>query len=171
MDSILLDYDCETVPPVLENIPADVTVDCNSIPTIPDNITASDNCDGVLTEITFSADTSMAICPFTITRTWSATDECNNTATASQVITVQDDEFPVLVNVPIDITVDCDNIPEVANVTATDNCTGGGDASGEGGSGSDDTTITECQAGNGDCLLYTSPSPRDQRGSRMPSSA
>ena len=23
----------------------------------------------------------------------------------------------------------------------------------------------------GDCLLYTSPSPRDQRGSRMPSSA
>ena len=25
--------------------------------------------------------------------------------------------------------------------------------------------------GNGHCLLYTSPSPRDQRGSRMPSSA
>ena len=24
---------------------------------------------------------------------------------------------------------------------------------------------------HGDCLLYTSPSPRDQRGSRMPSSA
>ena len=24
---------------------------------------------------------------------------------------------------------------------------------------------------NGTCLLYTSPSPRDQRGSRMPSSA
>ena len=24
---------------------------------------------------------------------------------------------------------------------------------------------------NNDCLLYTSPSPRDQRGSRMPSSA
>ena len=26
-------------------------------------------------------------------------------------------------------------------------------------------------AGGGNCLLYTSPSPRDQRGSRMPSSA
>ena len=25
--------------------------------------------------------------------------------------------------------------------------------------------------GGGTCLLYTSPSPRDQRGSRMPSSA
>ena len=26
-------------------------------------------------------------------------------------------------------------------------------------------------SGSRDCLLYTSPSPRDQRGSRMPSSA
>ena len=35
-----------------------------------------------------------------------------------------------------------------------------------------DKVIKVC--GNGwskDCLLYTSPSPRDQRGSRMPSSA
>ena len=28
-----------------------------------------------------------------------------------------------------------------------------------------------CEAVYGRCLLYTSPSPRDQRGSRMPSSA
>ena len=31
--------------------------------------------------------------------------------------------------------------------------------------------IQEAWASNSDCLLYTSPSPRDQRGSRMPSSA
>ena len=30
---------------------------------------------------------------------------------------------------------------------------------------------TFCKQHNYDCLLYTSPSPRDQRGSRMPSSA
>ena len=29
----------------------------------------------------------------------------------------------------------------------------------------------DCSEGSGTCLLYTSPSPRDQRGSRMPSSA
>ena len=29
--------------------------------------------------------------------------------------------------------------------------------------------VLQCDVGN--CLLYTSPSPRDQRGSRMPSSA
>ena len=35
------------------------------------------------------------------------------------------------------------------------------------------STPEDCSIGvlNGICLLYTSPSPRDQRGSRMPSSA
>ena len=33
-----------------------------------------------------------------------------------------------------------------------------------------DGFVLETEAGV-DCLLYTSPSPRDQRGSRMPSSA
>ena len=31
--------------------------------------------------------------------------------------------------------------------------------------------LNESARFTGDCLLYTSPSPRDQRGSRMPSSA
>ena len=31
--------------------------------------------------------------------------------------------------------------------------------------------LTEINAKDGDCLLYTSPSPRDKRQSRMPSSA
>ena len=34
-----------------------------------------------------------------------------------------------------------------------------------------DKGIIVLLTGNGNCLLYTSPSPRDQRGSRMPSSA
>ena len=33
------------------------------------------------------------------------------------------------------------------------------------------TTFTRSQRDTTTCLLYTSPSPRDQRGSRMPSSA
>ena len=33
------------------------------------------------------------------------------------------------------------------------------------------TNLNILQDGLGHCLLYTSPSPRDQRGSRMPSSA
>ena len=34
-----------------------------------------------------------------------------------------------------------------------------------------DPNLLEPSRGAGPCLLYTSPSPRDQRGSRMPSSA
>ena len=34
-----------------------------------------------------------------------------------------------------------------------------------------DTTVTNATSAGTSCLLYTSPSPRDQRGSRMPSSA
>ena len=33
------------------------------------------------------------------------------------------------------------------------------------------TMIAIAQSGGSGCLLYTSPSPRDQRGSRIPSSA
>ena len=35
----------------------------------------------------------------------------------------------------------------------------------------DKNETVEVDEALGDCLLYTSPSPRDQRGSRMPSSA
>ena len=34
-----------------------------------------------------------------------------------------------------------------------------------------DDPASQVYVRNKDCLLYTSPSPRDQRGSRMPSSA
>ena len=34
-----------------------------------------------------------------------------------------------------------------------------------------DDVFREVESDNANCLLYTSPSPRDQRGSRMPSSA
>ena len=39
------------------------------------------------------------------------------------------------------------------------------------GESSDDEATPDEYRWLGDCLLYTSPSPRDQRGSRMPSSA
>jgi hypothetical protein len=58
----------------------------------------------------------------TITRTWTATDNCGNTATATQTITVIDNTAPIFANVPTNVTVDCGAIPSAATVTATDNC-------------------------------------------------
>ena len=44
-------------------------------------------------------------------------------------------------------------------------------AEGKEGEGLGLSIVSEIAEGSGYCLLYTSPSPRDQRGSRMPSSA
>ena len=49
-----------------------------------------------------------------LTRVWTATDNCGNVATATQVITVQDTTDPVLVGVPADATVECDAVPAAA---------------------------------------------------------
>ena len=50
----------------------------------------------------------LAACPQnnTIERTWSATDDCGNTATCLQIIDVADDAAPVI-TCPADVNLDC----------------------------------------------------------------
>ena len=60
----------------------------------------------------------------TIERTWTATDECGNSASEIQTIYVTDTEAPVI-TLPADITVECgDDITPTGtgSATATDNC-------------------------------------------------
>ena len=66
----------------------------------------------------------MVLCEdtYTLTRTWTATDNCGNTDIQSQVITVQDVTAPVLAGIPADVTVECDAVPAPATPTASDNC-------------------------------------------------
>lgn len=70
--------------PQIQNVPTDITVECDAIPeaAIPNAI------DGCGTAgVTFS-ETTTGTCPGTITRTWTATDECGNSTVEVQVITV-----------------------------------------------------------------------------------
>ena len=130
--------------------------------------------------------------------TFSTTDSSALTGSATAVLTVADQTAPVI-TVPASITVaatDADGTSStdaaiaafLSGASATDNVdesstvTNDGlavfplgettvifsatDAAGNIGSASAIVNVTDQT-----CLLYTSPSPRDQRGSRMPSSA
>jgi len=59
---------------------------------------------------------------YTIVRTFTATDLCGNTTTASQTITVQDTTAPEFTSVPADYTVECSEDMPMEDATATDSC-------------------------------------------------
>ena len=104
-------------------IPADVTAECNAIPTAA-VITASDNCDNAVS-VVFTETTTAGTCAnsYTLTRTWTATDVCGNSVSDSQVITVQDTTAPTFTSeLPDDISVSCDAIPEAQTLYAIDSC-------------------------------------------------
>jgi len=118
----------DTTPPEI-TCPADVTLECpaDTTPAATGEATGSDNCGEVT--ITHS-DSEEAGCgnTKTITRTWTATDECGLSATCEQVITVVDTTPPVL-TVPAPATFECDgagNTDDIngwlASVSAMDTC-------------------------------------------------
>ena len=93
----------DTTDPVLAGVPADVTVECDNIPDAA-TPTATDNCDADV-DIVYTEVRTDGNCPdnYTLTRTWVATDNCGNSTTGTQVITVQDTTDPVLAGVPVDV--------------------------------------------------------------------
>ena len=109
----------ETTLPVLNGVPSDVTVDCDNIPS-PPNVTATDYNSNSL-NVNYS-EVEGSGCPYIITRTWATIDNCGNIVSDSQEIVVIDNTPPSLIGVPADVSVDCENIPAIATVTATDDC-------------------------------------------------
>ncbi|MFT5184790.1 MAG: putative Zn-finger protein, partial [Flavobacteriales bacterium] len=100
----------------------DLTIECDMDLPAPSH-TVSDNCDldpmVVVTAVIFDGDCPQA---YTMTRTYTATDACGNTSSDEQVIVVQDTTAPVLIDVPADETVNCNDPMPDAIVWATDNC-------------------------------------------------
>ncbi len=113
----------DNTPPFLSGIPPNITVECDNIPT-PNTPSAYDNCDNAPT-LSYSESRSDDNCSnaYNLTRVWTATDACGNTASRSQIITVIDTTPPVLSSTPLDINLSCeDEIPLPPSITATDNC-------------------------------------------------
>jgi hypothetical protein len=116
----------DTTPPSV-TCPADVAVQCDAEIPPPDvgSVTTSDNCAGVVT-VVHVGDVAAGTCPMVITRTYQATDACNNAATCTQIITVHD-TIPPSVTCPGPVTVQCDAEvppPDVGSVSTSDNCAG-----------------------------------------------
>ncbi|MDO8368789.1 MAG: HYR domain-containing protein, partial [Saprospiraceae bacterium] len=113
----------DTEAPTFTQAPANITVNCQSIPALG-SVAAVDNCTDVVS-ISYMGETrTNGSCPdtYTLTRTWSAVDDCGNTSTVTQVISVQDITKPIFTVVPANVTVDCQSIPALGNSSATDNC-------------------------------------------------
>ncbi|MGZ4962512.1 MAG: HYR-like domain-containing protein, partial [Limisphaerales bacterium] len=112
----------DTTPPVISSLPSASTIQCPNSPafTTP---TATDGCDSSPT-LTFADVTTAGSCAqaYTVTRTWTATDRCGNSSTASQTITVRDTTAPVISGVPSASTIQCPAIPSFTTPTVTDAC-------------------------------------------------
>lgn len=115
----------DTIAPSFTSVlPTDTLIDCAA--PVPAVLTGTDNCDPNPT-VTMVADTTMGSClhDYVVTRTWTIADECGNSDTHVQVITVQDTLAPVFnVALPADTTVDCNSVPLPPVLTGTDDCVG-----------------------------------------------
>ena len=102
-------------------VPEDYTAECIDALTY-EEAEATDNCSGVT--MTISVDTMSTECEgtFDIVRTWVATDNCNNAATAVQVISVVDEEGPYFTFVPEDYTAECSDDLVLEMAEAVDHC-------------------------------------------------
>jgi len=123
----------DSTPPVI-TCPNNVTIECTAS-TLPGNTgsaTATDNCD-VIPFINYSDVTAEGQCTpeYLITRTWRATDDCGNSSTCVQIISVEDNTPPVCATQNITIQEIIDPATGYVHFTASqidngsaDNCGG-----------------------------------------------
>jgi hypothetical protein len=114
----------DTTAPTLVGVPPNQNVQCaTGVPPAP-NVTAKDNCDTNPVVTRTSSKTPVdGGCEddYTLTRTWTAVDDCGNSTTATQTITVKDTQSPdIFCHNPFTMTPP--EAPISFAATATDNC-------------------------------------------------
>lgn len=104
----------DNVPPVFDlPLPQNITISCNDpVPTAP-TLSATDARDPN-PQVTLSQNTAPGTCPqnSTITRTWTATDNCGNSTQHTQTIAIRDLTPPTLNGLPAaTLTISCTQTP------------------------------------------------------------
>ena len=113
----------DTTAPEFSEVPEDYTVECSAEMVMAD-ASASDNCSEVSIEVSSETIAGNATGNYTLVRTFTATDACGNSSTATQTITVEDTTAPVFTSVPEAYTVECSDDMVLEDATAEDNCNG-----------------------------------------------
>ena len=111
----------DVTPPVFDFVPLNAFYNCASEVVLED-ATAFDETDNDVT-ITLSVDSVDSFCDnqFVLYRTWTASDDCANETTATQIIIVSDEEAPTLI-VPESYTAECGGDHPMEDAEAFDNC-------------------------------------------------
>ena len=143
-DNIFQVFECRTernddTPPVFDNAPANLVLECTQpIPPVP-TVTATDNCEPapnqqMITAVYQGEATVSYTAPgcYVLERTWTATDACNNTATHTQTITIQDTLAPtwddyepyVMESCLVILTEEEAEDPTLVPISASDACDG-----------------------------------------------
>jgi hypothetical protein len=112
----------DDVSPFILTAPASYSVACNT--SIPASATPTfgDSCDD---ELTIVANEEVVIeleCGEQIIRSWTATDDCGNSITAEQIITVTDNIAPQFGTFSPYIHIQCGELENLPAPSATDNC-------------------------------------------------
>ncbi|MDA0940566.1 MAG: hypothetical protein O2990_06160, partial [Bacteroidetes bacterium] len=102
-------------------VPSDYVVECDQELLLEDAL-ATDNCGETTLNVSTVTTEGNAAGNYTITRTFTATDDTGNSSTATQTITVQDTTAPQFTSVPEDFTVECSDDMPMEDASATDNC-------------------------------------------------
>ncbi len=116
----------DTEAPYFTYVPADVTQSCSDA--YPTEMAVAED-GGCIAEVALELVESIepAACGYTLTRTWTATDAWGNSATATQVVSLEDNDAPVAI-AQADMTVECtDDLTPGAGVAefpvnSYDNC-------------------------------------------------
>src|SRR5690606_18141927 len=113
----------DSIAPVLSGLPENVAYDCGEEIPAPAVVTATDNCDESV-DVAFSQTIVDGDCPqaYTIIRTWTAVDVCENEVSYTQTITINDTTAPVFDIEDSVINADCDENVVIETPSAFDDC-------------------------------------------------
>jgi hypothetical protein len=111
-------YVIDQTAPVFEEQDGSFTYECGEEISVVEPL-ANDNC-GEVSLSYEDSELSGSTCQGLIIRTWTATDECGNSAEFNQYISIIDTQAPVVNDYTTEIEMPCDNISEEITISAED---------------------------------------------------